>query len=1072
MHKITFNIKRSNCILFFVLLIITGLKANVVKYHFGGVQTTITGRIVSEGDGTPLPGVNVLEKGTQNGVVTDFDGNYKITVTTADAVLVFSYLGFVAQEISVKNAEDDQIDVALQASTETLDELVIVGFGTQKKESLVSSVSTIDVENLKRPSSNLTHAIAGQVAGVISFQQSGEPGLGTDDSKFFIRGLSTFGTGKTNPLILIDGIESSTTDMARLQPDDISNFSVLKDAAASSIYGARGANGVILIKTKMGKEGETKFGIRVENRVSTNTKNFQLADNIAYMRLENQATVSRTQDFIPPYSENKIRNTIAGADPYLYPNNDWMGKLIKDYTYNQAVNLNISGGTSKGRYYLAGTYNRDNGILQVDPINDFNNNIVLNNYSLRTNLELDLTKTTLFTARIYAQFDDYTGPIGGGEATFNNVLWSNPVMFPAVYPKEKNPYVSHPLFGSALVRNTGDLSAGSILLINPYAEMVKGYQTYKRSNISPQLELKQDFDFLTKGLSARAMAYVKRISFVKQNRFYNPFFYSPTIDPTDGSYTINVLNDGGQNSVGTPGTEYLNYNEDEKKVESQLWLEGAVNYNRTFGKHAVGGMLVSYISQIEAGNPGSLIQSLPNRNQGLSGRFTYDYDSRYLLELNFGYNGSERFARKNRFGFFPSAGVAYRISNEQFFKPLTDVISNFKLRATYGVVGNDKVGSDSQRFLYLSNVNLNDGGYGASFGKNDGAPVYYRPGVSISRYENNDISWEESRQLNLGFDLELWNSLEIVADVFEQHRSNILQPITYIDNASGLNAVPFASYGKAKSRGAEFSLDYNKSFSEDLSIIARGTFTYATSKAIDINELDYEEDLSHLRQAGRSLSQEWGYIAERLFTDDEEVANSPVQFNDETLLAGDIKYHDVTGDGVIDADDRVPLGFPGQPEIIYGFGASVFYKDFDFNFYFQGSARSSFFINPAAIQPFFKNGGYQNGLLQVIADDHWSETNRDSYAFWPRMGTERVPSNDVPSTWWLRNGDFLRLKTVDLGYNINGLETIGIDNTRIYLSAVNLFAISSFKLWDVEMGGRGLGYPIQSVYNLGISVNF
>ncbi|WP_225587054.1 TonB-dependent receptor [Algoriphagus sp. Y33] len=1031
----------------------------------------VKGQVTSASDGLSMPGVTVMVKGTQIGTATDADGFYTLAIPDSEGVVLrFSFIGYKSEEALV--GSQSTVNVSLQEDLQGLDEVVVVGFGKQKKGSLVSSVTSVNVKELQIPSSNLTHAIAGKVAGVISFQQSGEPGIGTDNSTFFIRGLSTFGTGKIDPLILIDGIESTPLDMARLQPDDISDFSVLKDAAASSIFGARGANGVVLINTKSGEEGKLKVSFRAENRISTNTRNFQLADNITYMQMANESATARSPLAISPYSQFKINSTRDGGDPNLFPNNNWIDKLIKPYTVNQGYNINLSGGTSKGRYFLAATYNRDNGILNVEPINNFNNNIRLNNYSIRSNIDINLTPTTLLIARIYGQFDDYTGPIGGGGGTFSNALNANPVMFPSVYPREKMPFLEHPLFGSARSLDAGAVET-TTMYVNPYAEMVKGYQVNKSFNLNPQLEIHQDLDFITEGLRLRVMTYAKRRASVSMNRFYNPFFYSSNINQSDGSYTISVLNDGSSTSIGTPGTEYLNYTEGEKLVESTFWLQGAIDYNRTFGlKHDVGAMLVSYIQHYEAGNPGSLILSLPNRNNGVSGRFTYGFDDRYLAEFNFGYNGSERFEQNNRFGFFPSAGIGYLISNEPFFVPIRGMVSNLKFRATYGIVGNDQIGARDQRFLYMSNVNLNDAAYGYSFGRDEGAPTYSRPGVSISRYANPLITWEKSKQLNVGMDLGLFNnSFELVLDVFRQQRSQILQNVTYIDNAAGLMATPFSNYGKAETKGLDLMVNYSKTVAKKFRIDFRGTFTYASSKAIRVDELDYDENLVHLARRGYSLSQQWGYVAERLFVDLEEVANSPVQFGDAGLLAGDIKYRDINEDGVINTDDMVPIGYPTQPEVIFGFGSTIRYKQFDFNFYFQGAARVSFFINSEAIQPFYQANGYQTGLLQAVADDYWSEENRNVYAFWPRLSDWRVNSNNQTSTWWLRNGSFLRLKNVDIGYTIKEVKKLGIKSGRIYLSSINLLMFSKFKMWDVEMGGNGLGYPIQSVYNLGLSIN-
>lgn len=1034
-----------------------------------------------------LPAVSIKVTGTKPlTAATDGFGRFELRVPRTSSI-TFVAVGFQSQTIALNKqaisaANELELDIQMMRDDAVIEEVTVTGFGgTQRKASLVSSITTVNVKELKTASSNLTNAMAGRVAGMIAFQSSGEPGLGTDNSTFYIRGLSTFGTGKQDPLILIDGVESSPTDMARLQPDDISDFSVLKDAAAAAVYGARGANGVVLINTKMGQDGTPQFNFRLEGRLSSNTKNFQFADNIAYMRMANEAALTRTPNAAEPYTQNKINSTIVGADPYLFPNNNWLDMLLKSYTFNQGYNLNVTGGSPRARYYIAGTYNKDNGILQVEPLNNFNSNISLRNYSIRSNVDFNVTNSTTVIVRMYGQFDDYQGPIGGfnengnpisgGETTYRNALRANPVMFPAVYPAEKLPFIEHPLFGSGQTRNS-DLSLSSTMYVNPYAEMVKGYQVYKTSNLMPQLEIKQDFDWITPGLSARAMGYLRRVSFYRVNRSYVPFYYAANINPQDQSYSLTALNDGSANSLDPVGREFLDFNQDTKNIDSRLWLEGSLSYNRLFDdKHAVGGMLVSYMSSYETADSYDVIRSLPARNVGVSGRFSYGFKDRYLAEFNFGYNASERFDRNNRWGFFPSFGLGYRISEESFFDPIRSVIHNLKVRGTFGLVGNDAIGDENDRFFYLSNVNLNNGDYGSTFGRNDGAAVYNRPGVSIARYANQNITWEQSRQINLGLDLGLFNSVELIVDAFKTERTNILQPVSNIDNASGLMAVPMSNYGRVNTQGLDMSINYRRSFSPNFWMDARGTFTYATSEIVKVDELPYPSSLSHLSRKGYSVNQAWGYIAERLFIDDEEVQNSPLQFGDAGLLAGDIKYRDITGDGLVNSDDMVALGYPTEPEVIYGFGSSFGYKNFDFGFFFQGAARYSFFIDSEQIQPFFQTNGYQTGLLDAIANDYWSETNQNAYAFWPRLSTWRVSPNNQTSTWWMRNGGFLRLKNVDVGYNIKSLERFKIKNARVYLSATNLFLLSNFKMWDVEMRGKGMNYPLQSVYNLGVQIN-
>lgn len=1019
-------------------------------------EKAIAGVVIDE-KGVSLPGVSVTEEGTANGTTTDLDGKFTLKLKGNSKTLIFSFVGYETIKVSIENKTE--LRVVLKEFSEGLQEVVVVGYGTQKKESVVSAITTIPVGQIKGPSSNLTTMMAGRVSGMIAYQRSGEPGA--DNSDFFIRGLGSFGAGKVNPLILIDGVESTPTDMARLQPDDIEAFSVLKDASAASIYGARGANGVVLINTKTGKAGKLKFRFRQENKVSSNSRNFNFADNVTYMNLANEAVLTRNPIGVLPYSQIKIDRTAAGADPVLYPNNNWIDQLIKDYTLNQGYNLSVSGGSDKTQYYVASTYNIDNGVLKVDKLNNFNNNIKLRNYSFRSNVNIKLTPSTEGIIRFYSQFDDYTGPVGGGTALFNRAIWSNPVAFPAVYPAKYLPYIQHPLFGGAVAGY-----GSTTLLTNPYAEMVRGYQVSKASTIQTQLELKQDLNVITQGLSARAMTYVRRYSFYSLSRQYNPFYYNATINPDTDELFLNLLNPGGEGSIGTAGTEYLNYSEGTKNLKSEIYLQTSVNYNRTFNKkHNVSGMLINILQNTESGNPGSLQASLPSRNFGLSGRFTYAYDKRYLTEFNFGYNGSERFAKNNRYGFFPSVALGYVVSNEKFFEPLLNVVSNLKFRASFGWVGNDQIGDVNDRFFYLSNVNLNDGTYGASFGDLNG---YYRTGVSISRYSNDKISWERSKQINIGMDLKLFKSIDIIVDAFKQTRSNILQTRSNIGSTLGLAVTPATNFGSAESKGMDMSINYNKYFGDDWYTNLRANLTYSTSKILKYDENYYPPELSYLYRKGNSISQNYGYIAERLFVDDQEAANSPKQFG--VYGGGDIKYRDVNGDGVISALDKVPIGYPTSPEIIYGFGGTLGYKKFDLSLFFQGSARSSFFINPQNISPFVTNGGAQNGLLKVVADDHWSEDNRNLYAFWPRLSNTFIENNNQSSTWWMRNGAFLRLKSVELGYNVpkEFLDKYSISNLRLYANTMNPVVFSQFKLWDPEMGGNGLGYPIQVTYNFGI----
>lgn len=1037
------------------------------------VQSVITGTVYDGNDKQPLIGVTVQEKGTNNGTATDFDGKYSIRVAKG-ATLVYSFVGFTSKEVVV--GDQETIDVTLNLNEESLEETVVIAFsGKQKKTNMVTSVTSINPEELKGPTNNLTNMLAGRVPGMISYQRSGEPGA--DNSDFFIRGLSSFGSGKRNPLILIDGIESTTTDLARLQPDDIDSFSVLKDAAAASVYGARGANGVILITTKRGKSGKTNFSFRSQTRVSSNTQNFAFADNITYMNLANEAALTRDPNAQIPYNQSKIDRTAAGDNPLLFPSNNWIDQMIKDYTVNESLNISASGGSEKARYYVAGTYNIDNGILDVEPINNFNSNIKLRNYSIRSNLDIKLTGTTDLAINVYGQFDDYNGPVGGtdryypygrvsgGTYVFNTAVWSNPVAFPAIYPQELLPNIEHPLFGGA----RASLS-GTTLLFNPYAEMVKGYQTSKASTIQAQMQINQDLSFITEGLSFRSMGYVRRYSYYEIARQYNPFYYSSYLDPVDNTIRLTVFNDGSAGSIGQTGREFIDVSSSSQDINARIYNESQLNYNRTFAeKHTVSAMLLNLIYSTENGANNDLQLGLPFRNHGISGSLSYTYDDKYLTTVSFGYNGSERFAKGHRYGFFPSVGLGWRISKENFFEPLEDVVTNLKLRATWGQAGNDQIGENRDRFFYLSNVNSDAAGYGATFGQDFGN---YRPGVFVSRYANPNIGWEESEQYNFGVDLEIAKALNLTLDVFNQKRTHILQTRAEISSVAGLTAVPQSNYAELESHGYEVAIDYNKQFNNNWWTQLRGTLTYATNEITKYDELSYPSSLSYLSRVGQHSDQQMGYIAERLFVDQEEVDNSPTQSGD--VQGGDIKYRDVNGDGQISSLDMVPIGLPTVPKYIYGFGGTVGYKNFDLSLFFQGSAGSSFFIDPVRIAPFIVEGRYQNGLLKVIADDHWSEENRDLYAFWPRLSSTLESQNLAKSTWWMRNGDFLRLKNVEFGYKAPEklVNALNIKSLRVYVSALNVALWSSFDLWDPEMGGNGLGYPIQSVYNFGLQFDF
>lgn len=1020
----------------------------------------IRGSVV-DSSGEALIGVSIRVKKTPNiGTSTDLNGKYILEVP-AGSVLIYTMVGFQEQEVATTGRT--VINLTLLPAIRDEDDVVVVAFGKQKKADVVGAVTTINPEELKVPSSNLTTALAGRLAGVIAYQRSGEPGQ--DNANFFIRGVSNFGGAGNRPLILIDNIEVSSTDLAQLQPDDIATFSILKDATATALYGARGANGVLLVTTKRGKEGKAKITLRSEKSSTRPTSVIELADPVTYMKLHNEAVLTRDPLGIRPYTQEKIENTMKGNDPLVYPATDWREELFKKSSMVNRYNFNVSGGGQAATYFLSGTYNVDNGMLKVPESSNFNNNIKLKNYSLRSNVVINVTKTTQVNVLLSGNFTDYIGPMDGGAAMYGKLVTSNPVLFPSFYePTENTKFAQHILFGNS--------DNNSVLYQNPYADMISGYRESTNSRLNALFEVKQDLSSVIEGLAFRGLFNTSRVSAFGVRRAYQPFFYQPAFINKDGSYDLIALNE-------QDGTENLNYVEEPKAIRNNTYIEAQLAYNRNLNDdHDLSGMLVLLMNNRITANAGSLQLSLPSRNLGLSGRATYAYKKKYAAEFAFGYNGSERFYETKRWGFFPSMGVAWTVSREDFWEPLANVITQFRVRANYGFIGNDAIGDADDRFFYLSEINLNASSRSASFGEFNG---YARNGVAVSRYENKDITWERSAKSNLGIEMNLFNSIQLIVDVFKEKRTNILLTRSTIPITTGLAAVPQANLGEASSHGVEGSLNVNKTFGNGLWVQGYGNFTYATSKILKFEEPNYDE--KYLSRVGQNINQAWGYIAERLFVDEADVANSPRQ-NFGPYMAGDIKYRDLNGDGQITSLDRTPIGNPADPTITYGFGFSTGYKAFDLSVFFQGNANTSFFVSQTGTAPFVESNvadnlapspvtyRRQNALLLEYANSYWSEDNRNIYAKLPRLSTVNIANNQPASTWNLRDASFLRLKNLEIGYSLPArlIKRAHLSTVRVYANGSNLYLWSGFKMWDVEMGSSGLGYPVQKVYNLGLQI--
>ncbi|QEM14473.1 TonB-dependent receptor [Mucilaginibacter rubeus] len=1047
-------------------------------------KITITGSVV-DSLGTAIVGANIIpveKKG--NSTSTDANGKFVLDVE-AGISLKISYVGFISRQITV-SASQKVYRIVLTEAKSQFDDVVVTAYNRkQTREAIVGSVTTVKPGNLKVPASNLTNALAGQVAGLIAYQPSGQPGA--DNSNFFIRGVTTFGY-KQSPLILIDNVELTASDLARLNVDDIESFSILKDASATALYGARGGNGVILVKTKEGKVGKAQINARIENSSSQSVKNLTLADPITYMNLFNEATRTRYPLNPLPYTQNKITNTQAtlahapGSNEYVYPAVNWLDMLFKKRTSTQRADLSLQGGGGVARYYVAGSYSNDNGILRTDIRNNNNNNVKFQNYQLRSNVNINVTPKTELIVRLSGNFNEYNGPRTNDASLstdlYNLVMHTSPVDFPAYYqPDSANLKTKHILFGNVPNATAND---GSTTYINPYANLLSGHQNFSESRLLAQLELNQNLDFLTSGLNFHGIFSTNRYSYYKSTYYYNPFYYNiQTYDKLSNTYTLNWIN-----SLPNQAQEYLSYNRDSNSDNMQtfIYLQGVVDYNRSIAKnHNISASLIAtrqqqlYSNNINPQtNTYDLQYSLPYRNQTLAGRATYSYKSKYFLEFNFGYNGSERFFDTHRFGFFPTIGGSWIISEEKFWGDLYNVFDRFKLRASYGLVGNDQI--SNRRFFYLSDVNLN-GGNSAYFGINNG---YGRNGVRVNNYENDDVTWETSKQTNLGIEFTFMKNFNVIAEVYNNNKYNILQNRSSIPTTMGLEAGIAANLGKVNSKGIDISVDGHQNIGKNFSLGMRANFTYSANKFTQYEEPDWKEPYRY--NVGQPLNRYMGYVAERLFVDDQEAKNSPSQVfstNGFAPMGGDIKYRDLNGDGKIDGADMTFIGNPTVPQIVYGFGISASYKAFDLSGFFQGQAKVSFMIDPQRTAPFIKSpDSYFNGntqLLKAYADDHWSEDNQNLYALYPRLGPDGavIENNRQSSTWWLRDGSFLRLKSAEIGYSLPSrfAKAINVKKLRVYFNGLNLITWSPFKLWDPEQGGNAFAYPVQKVFNVGLNVN-
>lgn len=983
---------------------------------------TLTGRIVDDITGEPVIGASVWIKNSTIGTSADLDGNFTIKCDNALAVLAVSFIGYQDVEMAVRDVTTN-MTIRLKQATTQVEDVVIVGYGTQKKASIVGAISSVSLDDMKAPVAKLSGNIAGQLAGVVSIQRSGEPGAG---STFWIRGISTFGDSKT-PLILVDGIER---DMDLVNVDDIKEMSILKDASATAIYGERGANGVVMITTRSGENGKPKVSLSMEAGLVSPTKTPQMLNGVQFAEMWNEASGSMA------YSPETIAKFASGEDTDLYPNVDWLNTLYKDQTWNERINVSVSGGGDIAKYYISGAFYNESGLFAIDNMKNYDTSLYYRRFNFRSNVDVQVFKHTKLNINLGTSFERKNEPGTAASTIWGYTLNTTPIAYPLYYSDGT-------LAGPA--DNDG---------ANPYVLLTqKGYSEKFYNTATSTINLQQDFgSWITKGLTANIKFAFDAMNAQHISRTKTPQQWIASGRDEDGNL-IKTETVVGQESLS------LGKSSNSRRT---TYLEASINYARTFGRHSVGALFLyqhsqkNYINTSES-DPDKF---LPYRNQGIAGRVTYDYDNRYFVEANFGYNGSENFSPGNRFGFFPSVAAGWAISEEPFFESAKNVVDLLKIKASYGLVGNDQIGGD-RRFIYLETI---EDGYTYYFGS---ANTLYE-GIRLGDYPNPNVGWETVRKFNVGLDFSLFGKLKIQADYFNDYRSGIFLQATSIPEIAGLTNKPYINVGKMHNEGFDASIEYHQKFGQ-VDITARANFTYAHNTILDNDQPDWE--YLYQNRVGQSNWQTFGLVADGLFQSQEEIDAWPKQQFGE-VKPGDIRYIDINGDGVVNDYDMKPIGFPNVPEISYGFGASVRYKGFDVSLFFQGVDNVNFFINNTYTQPFSATKSRHSNVFADLYGNYWTEDNRD--AKYPRLTIGQSANNSQTSTYWMVDGRYIRLKNAEIGYTLPKriMQRAHIDRLRIYLSGMNLLTFSPFKLWDPDLQTGAANYPNNRIYNIGVTLVF
>lgn len=1000
----------------YILILIIALSGGIsVSLQAQGI--TITGRITDNSD-TTMPGVTIREKDTQNGTMSDPDGNYSITVKSQKSILIFSFMGFATQEVAVNNKTS--LNIVMDEESIDMEEVVVVGYGSQKKASVVGAISSANVEDMQKTgTTNLTQALGGRIAGVITRTPGGRPG--EDDAHVLIRGRATYNSGGSSPLVLVDGVER---EYSQIDPEDIESFNVLKDASATAVFGVRGANGVILITTKRGQTAKPSINFKSTFSANSPIRLPERLGSYDFARLKNEAL--NNVGLVPEYSSYDLDMYRTHESPYTHPDNDYVEDMLKDFTYKQQYNLTVRGGTPFVHYYVSANYLSEDGIYKTFDNDQYDTNVFFKRYGVRTNLDFNITKSTNLGVDIGGRLEERHNN-GYGEELFYSLVRTPPNHFNYINPN-------------------GSLG-GNLNLINPYAALSRyGYDHSKRNVFEAVIKLNQKFDFVTPGLSLRGM-----FGFVSSMRSRRDLREKPELWKYTKQGEYEMIQERVDITINTSAGPHTR----------NFTTEFAANYERKFGDHAVTGLLA--FNRLQTFNNANL----PGGYLNYVGRATYAYMGKYLAEINAGYNGSMQFSKKKRFGLFPAFSAGWVVSEEKFWNKESKTFEYLKIRGAYGEVGNDRIGAN--KYLYLQTYPMLTSNR-PTFGTTN-APGVNR--IFEGTEGNNLVGWERARKLNLGFDSKFFNhKLSFSFDVFHERRTNILDYDRYLPTLYGMlgaadsnKGTPPQNLGEVVNRGFDAEINYEFKINKvKLYANANGSFARNKIKKYGEDALVYP----WMTRIDKPIEQRYGLICDGFYNTQEEIDALPSSFSN-NLKLGDLKYRDINGDGVIDSYDVYPIGGTKMPDFMYGLTIGGEWNGFDFQIFFQGATGADIYANGAGYWEFTNTGSVMKHHL-----GRWTPDNMEN-ATYPSLSPMTSEQNHRLSTFWLKSGDYLRLKNLQIGYTLPRklMSKLGVSSLRVFASGTNLLTFTKFKEYDPESDdGDGTKYPQMILINGGFSLNF